>query len=76
MKCSKVNMGQKRAVHFDHEENYITRVKIWMTAGVYFEMLKCRMLFVELYIIFCRISHPRFFARIIKLVSNLMCQRF
>lgn len=35
-------MGLRRAVHFDHEENYITRVKIWMTAGIYFEMLKCR----------------------------------
>lgn len=47
MKCAKVNMGQRRAVHFDHEGNYITTVKIWMTAGVYFEMLKCRTLFAQ-----------------------------
>lgn len=77
MKYGKVNMGRRRAVHFDHEENYIIRVKIWMTAGVYFEMLKCRKLFTlnSIYTILKNVCH-RFGARIIKLVPNLMYHRF
>lgn len=35
MKCGEVNMGQRRAMHFDHSENYIIRVKTWVTAKVY-----------------------------------------